>query len=254
MKKAYFFDMDGILFNSMPNHAQAWDDVMRKYGLNFTARDCYLQEGRTGQSVIDECFMKQFGRHALKEEWEPIYKEKTDRFHALGGAKPIPGVKDVLNYLRAQDALIYIVTGSGQESLFQMLDREFPGIFERERMVTALDVTHGKPDPEPYLKAFEKAQKLYAETAKHNTADRNAEAAQHCIQNPLPPTTYDLPLTKSDCVVIENAPLGTRAGRAAGLDVYTILTGPLEEDYFIKEDATRIFPDMASLLTFLQQK
>lgn len=224
MKKAYFFDMDGILFNSMPNHAQAWDDVMRKYGLNFTARDCYLQEGRTGQSVIDECFMKQFGRHALKEEWEPIYKEKTDRFHALGGAKPIPGVKDVLNYLRAQDALIYIVTGSGQESLFQMLDHEFPGIFERERMVTALDVTHGKPDPEPYLKALAKAQQI------------------------------DNTLLPEECVVIENAPLGTRAGRAAGLEVYAVMTGPLEKECFIKEDATRVFPDMASLLTFLQQK
>lgn len=233
MKKAFFFDMDGILFDSMPNHAQAWDDVMRKYGLNFTAYDCYLQEGRTGQSVIDECFVKQYGRHALKEEWEPIYKEKTDLFHALGGAKPIPGVKEVLNYLQAQGALIYIVTGSGQESLFQMLDHEFPGIFERERMVTALDVVHGKPDPEPYLKAYEKAQKAYA------NGKSTAENTAH-------------PLTKEDCVVIENAPLGTRAGRAAGLEVYAIMTGPLEKECFTKEDATRVFPDMASLLTFLQ--
>lgn len=222
MKKAFFFDMDGILFDSMPNHAQAWDDVMRKYGLNFTAYDCYLQEGRTGQSVIDECFVKQFGRHALKEEWEPIYKEKTERFHALGGAKPIPGVLDVLNFLHDRGAIIFIVTGSGQDTLFRTLDTDFPGIFCRERMVTARDVEHGKPDPEPYLKALTKAQQI------------------------------DATLLPEECVVIENAPLGTRAGRAAGLEVYAVMTGPLEEDCFTKEDATRVFPDMTSLLHFLQ--
>lgn len=237
MKKAFFFDMDGVLFDSMPNHAQAWDDVMKRHGLHFTYNDCYLQEGRTGQSVIDECYMKQYGRHALREEWEPIYAEKTERFHALGGAKPIPGIKDVLSFLQQQGALIFIVTGSGQQSLFDMLEREFPGVFTRDRMVTAHDVTHGKPDPEPYLKAFSKAQILYASLPINESPIKNS----------------NLPLSEEDCVVIENAPLGTRAGRAAGLDVYAVNTGPLSPDVFVAEDATYIFPDMPALLHFLQE-
>ena len=57
-QKAYFFDMDGVLFDSMPNHAIAWEEVMKVHGLSFTARDCYINEGRTGESVIREAMWK----------------------------------------------------------------------------------------------------------------------------------------------------------------------------------------------------
>jgi beta-phosphoglucomutase-like phosphatase (HAD superfamily) len=39
-EKAYFFDMDGVLFDSMPHHAIAWETVMKEHGIAFTARDC----------------------------------------------------------------------------------------------------------------------------------------------------------------------------------------------------------------------
>jgi len=232
VKRAYFFDMDGILFNSMPNHARAWEEVMSKHNLAFTAQDCYLQEGRTGQSVIDECYLKNYGRHATEEEWQAIYLEKTQRFHSLGGAKPVAYVKSVLNYLQKQGALIFIVTGSGQQSLFDMLDAHFPGIFTRDRMITALDVTHGKPDPEPYIKAFQKAQGLAL------------------FPNSVTGDIY--PITKEDCVVIENAPLGIRAGRLAGLEVYGVNTGPLPDASLAEEGASHIFPDMRALLRFIK--
>ena len=90
MKKAFFFDMDGVLYDSMPNHSQAWDLVMRKHGLDFTAEDCYMQEGRTGQDVIREALEKNGIYDATDEEIWHIYKEKSDRFHELGGAPPMP--------------------------------------------------------------------------------------------------------------------------------------------------------------------
>ena len=58
MNKAYFFDMDGVLFDSMPNHAIAWEEVMKQHNLPFTIRDCYVNEGRTGESVIREAMLK----------------------------------------------------------------------------------------------------------------------------------------------------------------------------------------------------
>ena len=42
--------MDGVLFDSMPRHAIAWEEVMKIHGLPFTAYDCYVNEGRTGES------------------------------------------------------------------------------------------------------------------------------------------------------------------------------------------------------------
>lgn len=214
--RAVFFDMDGVIFDSMPHHAKAWDIVMAKHGLNFTAHDCYLQEGRTGQSVIDECYLKQYGRHAERAEWEAIYGEKTDMFHALGGAAPIPHIQEVLNLLQERGVEIWIVTGSGQESLFANLDTHFPGIFHRDRMVTALDVTKGKPDPEPYLKAWQKSG--YA---------------------------------KEDCMVVENAPLGIIAGKGAGLYTIGVNTGILSREDLLKAGADMVLNDMQELYEML---
>lgn len=217
MRKAYFFDMDGVIFDSMPHHAQAWDIVMKRHGLDFTARDCYLQEGRTGQSVIEETIWRCENRQAGEKEIWDMYWEKTDAFQALGGAEPMAGIHKVLAYLQGQGKMIYIVTGSGQKTLFNTLEQHFPGIFSRERMVTAFDVTKGKPDPEPYLKAWEKSG-----------------------------------LRKEDCCVIENAPLGIRSAKAAGLFAIGVNTGPLTDEDLKKEGADLVLSDMKELLTYLQ--
>lgn len=49
-----------------------------------------------------------------------------------------------------------VVTGSGQLSLLERLEHNFPGMFHKELMVTAFDVKYGKPNPEPYLMALKK--------------------------------------------------------------------------------------------------
>ena len=50
--RAVLFDMDGVLFDSMPYHASAWSQVMQEAGYNFTPHDVYMNEGRTGSSTI----------------------------------------------------------------------------------------------------------------------------------------------------------------------------------------------------------
>ncbi len=217
MKQGFFFDMDGVLFDSMPNHSAAWEEVMSQHGLPFTAEDCYINEGRTGQDVIHEAVLKYEHREASQEEIWSIYREKTDAFQRRGGAGPMRGVKEVLEFLYAQGVQIWIVTGSGQKSLFDNIDAHFPGIFSRERMITAFDVMHGKPNPEPYLKAWERSG-----------------------------------LPKEQCCVIENAPLGVRAGKAAGLYTIAVNTGPLPDKLLYEEGADQVFPTMEALLAFLK--
>ncbi len=209
--------MDGVLFDSMPNHAAAWEEVMSRHGLPFTAQDCYINEGRTGQDVIHEAILKYEHRNASDEEIWSIYHEKSQAFLQRGGAEPMRGVKAVLDFLKAQGAQIWIVTGSGQKSLFDNIEANFPGIFSREKMITAFDVTVGKPNPEPYLKAWERSG-----------------------------------LPKDQCCVIENAPLGVRAGKAAGLYTIAVNTGPLPDSLLRDEGADQVFTDMEKLLVFLQ--
>lgn len=217
--KAFFFDMDGVLFDSMPTHAAAWEEVMLRHGFNFRAQDAYINEGRTGQSVIYEAITTIEHREPSEEEIWDIYREKNEAFLRRGEPKPMRDVDRVLRLLQERQRAIWIVTGSGQKSLFARLERCFPGVFAPERMVTAYDVKHGKPDPEPYLRAWERSG-----------------------------------YSKEQCCVIENAPLGVRAGKAAGLYTIAVNTGPLPDELLQREGADQVFPDMSALYNWLVAK
>ena len=88
--KAVFFDMDGVLFDSMKNHAAAWVEALNKLGLPFTEIDAYMNEGRTGASTIDGVFNKIHNRNATEEEKQQIYKLKSSLFEARGEVGKIP--------------------------------------------------------------------------------------------------------------------------------------------------------------------
>ncbi|MBQ7632183.1 MAG: HAD-IA family hydrolase [Paludibacteraceae bacterium] len=216
LPRALFFDQDGILFDSMPNHAKAWEEVMSSYGLPLTAYDVYVNEGRTGRAVIEEALSHV--QPSKPVDIEAVYHAKSEAFRRLNhGELPplIPGVKEVLEYLHAQGVQCWVVTGSGERSLLDNLEKTFPGIFSG--FITAFDVTHGKPDPEPYLKAWERTG-----------------------------------FNKSECAVVENAPLGVRAGKAAGLFTIAVNTGILPDSDLAAEQADRIFPNMSALLDWLK--
>ena len=66
--KAVLFDMDGVLFDSMPNHARSWAQVCTRFGLDMTPEEAYLHEGRTGASTINILTQRQWGRNATEEE------------------------------------------------------------------------------------------------------------------------------------------------------------------------------------------
>lgn len=193
---------------------------MKQHGLPFTAYDCYINEGRTGESVIREAFQKALGRDAMQEEVKTIYAEKSAYYHQLlqTTTPTIPGVADVLQFVKEQGHQIWVVTGSGMRTLLDSLNEVFPSIFQQDQMITAFDVTQGKPHPEPYLKAWERSG-----------------------------------LPKEQCLVIENAPLGVRSGKAAGLTVYAVNTGILKREDLLQAGADMVFDSMHELLQFLQQ-
>lgn len=211
--KAIFFDMDGVLFDSMPNHAKAWIYAFAQVGISFDAYGAYMREGMTGSGTINEVFQLQLGRKATEEECKQIYKIKSDYFETLGPATPMPYAKEVLQTVKDAGLDIYIVTGSGQQSLLNTLNRFFPGFFQKEKMVTAFDVKKGKPDPEPYLMALEKGN-------------------------------YD----PDEAIVVENAPLGVRSAVGAGIYTIAVNTGILKGSELTDNGADMLFADMKSLL------
>ena len=210
--KAVFFDMDGVLFDSMKFHATAWVQALHKKNLPFTEYQAYMNEGRTGASTIDEVFLKEYGRIATEEEKQEIYQLKSTLFETYGKAEQIPYVLDLLQKIKAQGLQIFVVTGSGQRTLIHSLEENFPGIFHKEKTVTAYDVKYGKPHPEPYLKALKKSG-----------------------------------VEPWEVVVIENAPLGVESSHAAGLFTIGVNTGPLDPKVLTENGADLVFDDMKQL-------
>ena len=210
--RAVLFDMDGVLYNSMPYHAKAWHRAMAQFGYDLPEDEVYMHEGRTGASTVNLVSMRQCGVEETEERIQEIYKVKSDLFNEYPPAEPMPGALDLLRQLKEQGLMILIVTGSGQRSLLDKLNHHYPDIFRRELMVTAFDVKHGKPHPEPYLMGMQKGG-----------------------------------LTPEECVVVENAPLGVRAAKAAGIFTIAVNTGPLPDAALLDEGADVLFPSMQAL-------
>lgn len=207
--KSVLFDMDGILFDSMPYHADAWHKTMAHHGLNLSREEAYLHEGRTGASTINIVCKRERGYEASEDEIKTIYAEKSEEFNKNPEVQRMPGALEVLTKIKQDGLFSMVVTGSGQHSLINRLNTNFPGIFTPELMVTAFDVKYGKPNPEPYLMALKKGN-----------------------------------LKANEAIVVENAPLGVEAGHAAGIFTVAVNTGPLDDKVLLAAGADLLFPSM----------
>ena len=211
--KAVLFDMDGVLYNSMPNHAIAWQRSMAKFDTHMTEADAYATEGARGVDTIRMMVKKQQGRDIDEAEAQLMYDEKTRQFHLLPETPVMPGIPELMAQIKADGMTIGVVTGSGQRPLINRLLKDFGDYLDEEHIVTAYDVKHGKPAPDPYLMGLQKAGNL----------------------NPW------------EAFVIENAPLGVRAGVAAKIFTIAVNTGPLPDEVLEQAGANLVFPTMPTL-------
>ena len=111
--KAILFDMDGVLYDSMPAHAKSWQQTMEELGLKTEPAEFYLHEGRTGSSTINIVFKRNLGRNATEGEVQQIYERKSDLFVKYNTGNIIPKAKEVLTFVKSKGLLPVLVTGSG---------------------------------------------------------------------------------------------------------------------------------------------
>lgn len=209
--KAFLFDMDGTLYDSMPNHASSWYQMICEHGIPCTPEEFYLYEGATGHFTVNLLIQRAFGREATAEEVQSYYERKAEIFRSKPAPKVMAGA---LELVRAVEALPWkpqtiLVTGSAQGSLLGMLDSDFPGAFPQERRVTALNVKRGKPNPDPFLQGAALAG-----------------------------------VKPEECIVIENAPLGVTAGHRAGCFTVAVATGPIPHETLAEAGADLVFGSM----------
>lgn len=208
--KAVFFDMDGVLYDSMPNHEYTWINSLKEYGIKLPPEEAYMNEGRTGFATIRIAFEKYLNRMPSKAEEEDVYAIKT-RLMAQRPKVPIlPGMQALLKQLLSNGIKVYVVTGSKQPTLVSKLNTDF-GI-SSNNIITGADVMRGKPDPEPYLIAWQRSG-----------------------------------IEKEQCVIVENAPMGVQSAKAAKIHTIAVNTGKLKDSVLTDAGADELFTNTTLL-------
>lgn len=212
--KAVLFDMDGVLYDSMPLHAIAWQESMKKFGIHMTTADAYATEGARGIDTIRLFVKQQQGKDISLEEAQRMYDEKTRLFHTMPEAPIFDGVFSIMEKIQRSGMTVNVVTGSGQRPLIERLLHDFGQYLDEDHITTAYDVKHGKPYPDPYLMGLRKAGNLQP----------------------------------NEGIVVENAPLGIRAGISAGIFTVAINSGPLPDASLLDEGANVLYDTMTQLV------
>jgi len=184
------WDLDGTIADSRELHWRAWSDVM----------------GAAGYGVTERQFRHSFGQRndLIIGTWLPgaepgliqhLGEDKEVRFRALvaaEGLEPLPGVHTWIERLAAAGWRQAIASSAPRENV-EVMARALGLTTRMAVLVSAEDVSHGKPDPEVFLV-----------------------------------TAARLGVPAARCVVVEDAPAGIEAARRAAMRSIGVGGGPLE--------------------------
>lgn len=181
--KAYLFDCDGTIVDSMPLHYVAWKTALGEWGCAFDEQLFYAWGGLPVAEIISTLNERQglqMPVEAVAERKEALYYEMLPQLQA---------VPEVLEHIVLSHGQVpfAVVSGSTRDSVtasleaLQLLDRF-------ETLVCAGDYSRSKPDPEPFLLAASR-----------------------------------LGVAPEDCLVFEDTVMGIEAATAAGMASVKVL-------------------------------
>jgi HAD superfamily hydrolase (TIGR01509 family) len=204
------FDHDGVLVDSLECHQQAWLELERRTRLGLTRDFIHATFGMTNPSIL-----RRLRGGELSEEEILRYsdmKEECYRDVARGQITLMGGVRQVLDALTARGVRLAIGS-SGPRANLELTVAEC-GLSGRFAAIVSLeDITRGKPDPQVFLVAAQKAGAVAACSIVFEDAPVGIQAAKaatlRCAPGYPPTTPADL-----------RHP-GTDAGRS-GLGMYAV--------------------------------
>lgn len=177
--------MDGTLVDNIPFHEKAWMQFLQNHGFDISEEEMIAKAYGTGRDAMRRFFGQLTDNQAdtLIEEKEIIYKDLY-RPHI----SPRPGLLSFLEKTRAHGLQISLGTAGDMGNVdFALGGLGMHHFFEK--IVSAEDVSHGKPNPEVFLKAAEK-----------------------------------LGLAPEHCVVFEDSETGLEAAHRAGMSAVAVAT------------------------------
>lgn len=182
MKKAFIFDLDGVIVDTAKFHYLAWKELANNLGFDFSEKQNEMLKGVSRSKSLE--ILLEIGKISLTQDHkEKLMFEKNQRYlssvESLGTSEILPGIKDLILFLKSKN--IWVALGSASKNAIPLL--KSLELFEFfDAIVDGNDVTHAKPDPEVFLLAAEK-----------------------------------LRVSPDNCVVVEDSQAGIQAANIAGM-------------------------------------
>ena len=151
---AFLFDLDGTLVDSVYQHVLAWKEALDREGVELSVWRIHRKIGMSG-GLFANILLRETGleinpkRLARLSQW---HAEAFNRPHAQGSVRPLPGARELLDYLTARDIPWAIATSGRMATAAPSL--EALGVDpSKVPVVTRDQVHHAKPDPDLFLAA-----------------------------------------------------------------------------------------------------
>ncbi len=179
MIKAILFDLDGLMFDSEPHSLASWEAVLKERGVTL---DQLTVDSILGLR-IDATARTLIDKYRLPDTVQGLSDAKTEYqiAHLAGHVPPMPGLFELLGEIDRR-GLQKAIASSGIRRYVEAVLR-VNGLLDRFGVIITGDqVAHGKPAPDVFLAA---ARALSVEP--------------------------------QDCLVLEDAPAGVQAAKAAGM-------------------------------------
>jgi beta-phosphoglucomutase family hydrolase len=194
MLGAVIFDFDGVVTDSEILHFRAFNAILLAHGLQLTKKEYYTNY--LGLSDVDclGALIKEGRLDIDIARIKDLVQQKTRVFEKLARTDGtiIEGVREFLDMLTAASLPIAICSGALRAEIELILeDAGLRDLFDV--IVSAEEVSRGKPDPEGFLLALQRLNESVV-----------------------------VPITPGQCVIIEDSHWGLKAGAAAGMHTVAV--------------------------------
>lgn len=193
MIKAILLDFNGVVINDEPVQMRAYQEVLKADGIDLTEEDYFASLGMDDRRFVAAAF-ERAGKTASDARIDEIVAVKSAKWKEMvSGDMPLfDGIRDVVEKLAGEFELGIVSMARRHEIEFVL---ESCGLRHHfSTIVSADDVVNCKPDPECFRLGFRQIDLVRIDQGH-------------------------LPMTHSECLVVEDSPPGVVAARNADLPV-----------------------------------
>lgn len=213
MIKAVLFDLDGLVIDTEKYYQACWILAAREAGYEMSrevALSLRSSSREYAKPMLEERFGKEFDFDKIRERRRVLVEESVRRH----GIERMPYVDELLAFLKEKDIKAYIVTATNEERCKNFLS--LAGLRCSFDKITCADmVKKGKPEPDVYLYALERAG-----------------------------------LSANEVIALEDSPNGVRSANRAGIEV--IMVSGIDEGEEIAPFYKKKVADLSEVIDYLK--